>query len=222
MLPELFDHQDQNVRASSKGLTLELCRWIGKEPVKSILFEKMRDTMVNLLSVCCFKVYQIVMIYFHDLVIEYFLFLRMQKKELEAELANVTGTARPSRKIRYICFFSYVPFANKLKYLPIFYAEVNYKYLFYGSLPFDLFRIARAMISICCFFFSLGEQFQSVGDTCLLTLERNDSVFPPTPSHVFSPPCYATLPLYNVSKHLNVGILVKGHGLGLPRVVQIE
>ncbi|TXG48248.1 hypothetical protein EZV62_027542 [Acer yangbiense] len=67
MLPELFDHQDQNVRASSKGLTLELCRWIGKDPVKSILFEKMRDTM---------------------------------KKELEAELANVTGTARPVRKIR--------------------------------------------------------------------------------------------------------------------------
>ncbi|GMP72549.1 hypothetical protein CsSME_00030538 [Camellia sinensis var. sinensis] len=67
MLPELFDHQDQNVRASSKGLTLELCRWIGKEPVKSILFEKMRDTM---------------------------------KKELEAELVNVSGTARPSRKIR--------------------------------------------------------------------------------------------------------------------------
>lgn len=46
MLPELFDHQDQNVRASSKGLTLELCRWIGKDAVKSILFEKMRDTMV--------------------------------------------------------------------------------------------------------------------------------------------------------------------------------
>ncbi|XP_052201183.1 protein MOR1 isoform X2 [Diospyros lotus] len=67
MLPELFDHQDQNVRASSKGLTLELCRWIGKEPVKSILFEKMRDTM---------------------------------KKELEAELVNVTGAAKPSRKIR--------------------------------------------------------------------------------------------------------------------------
>ncbi|KAM1232436.1 hypothetical protein ACFX13_042991 [Malus domestica] len=67
MLPELFDHQDQNVRACSKGLTLELCRWIGKDPVKSILFEKMRDTM---------------------------------KKELEAELINVTGIARPSRKIR--------------------------------------------------------------------------------------------------------------------------
>ncbi|OWM77497.1 hypothetical protein CDL15_Pgr016894 [Punica granatum] len=67
MLPELFDHQDQNVRACSKGLTLELCRWIGKDPVKSILFEKMRDTM---------------------------------KKELEAELVNVTGTAKPSRKIR--------------------------------------------------------------------------------------------------------------------------
>ncbi|KAK3015530.1 hypothetical protein RJ639_006661 [Escallonia herrerae] len=67
MLPELFDHQDQHVRASSKGVTLELCRWIGKDPVKSILFEKMRDTM---------------------------------KKELEAELVNVTGSARPSRKIR--------------------------------------------------------------------------------------------------------------------------
>ncbi|CAN1226033.1 Protein MOR1 [Linum grandiflorum] len=67
MLPELFDHQDQNVRACSKGLTLELCRWIGKDPVKSILLEKMRDTM---------------------------------KKELEAELVNVTGAAKPSRKIR--------------------------------------------------------------------------------------------------------------------------
>ncbi|CAI0393663.1 unnamed protein product [Linum tenue] len=67
MLPELFDHQDQNVRACSKGLTLELCRWIGKDPVKSILLEKMRDTM---------------------------------KKELEAELANVSGAAKPSRKIR--------------------------------------------------------------------------------------------------------------------------
>lgn len=52
MLPELFDHQDQNVRASSKGLTLELCRWIGKDPVKSILFEKMRDTMVQYLVLC--------------------------------------------------------------------------------------------------------------------------------------------------------------------------
>ncbi|XP_062111511.1 protein MOR1-like [Humulus lupulus] len=67
MLPELFNHQDKNVRASSKGLTLELCRWIGKDPVKSILFEKMRDTM---------------------------------KKELEAELVNVTGAARLCRKIR--------------------------------------------------------------------------------------------------------------------------
>lgn len=54
MLPELFDHQDQNVRASSKGLTLELCRWIGRDPVKSILFEKMRDTMVWWLFFYCF------------------------------------------------------------------------------------------------------------------------------------------------------------------------
>ncbi|KAE9452481.1 hypothetical protein C3L33_15614, partial [Rhododendron williamsianum] len=67
MLPELFDHLDQNVRASSRGFSLEPCRRIGKEPVKSILFEKMWDTM---------------------------------KKELEAELVNVSGTARPSCKIR--------------------------------------------------------------------------------------------------------------------------
>jgi len=47
MLPELFDHQDQNVRACAKGLTIELCRWIGKDAVKNILFDKMRDTMVG-------------------------------------------------------------------------------------------------------------------------------------------------------------------------------
>ncbi|XP_058224607.1 protein MOR1-like isoform X2 [Rhododendron vialii] len=45
LLPELFDHRDQNVRASSRGLTLELCRWIGKETVKSVLFEKMPNAM---------------------------------------------------------------------------------------------------------------------------------------------------------------------------------
>ena len=54
MLPELFDHQDQNVRASAKGVTLELCRWIGKDPVKSILFEKMRDTMVRFILIHTF------------------------------------------------------------------------------------------------------------------------------------------------------------------------
>ncbi|KAG5540390.1 hypothetical protein RHGRI_020568 [Rhododendron griersonianum] len=46
LLPELFDHRDQNVRASSRGLTLELCRWIGKETVKAVLFEKMPNAMV--------------------------------------------------------------------------------------------------------------------------------------------------------------------------------
>jgi len=40
-------HQDQNVCASSKRLNLELCRWVRKDNVKSILFEKMRDTMVS-------------------------------------------------------------------------------------------------------------------------------------------------------------------------------
>ncbi|KAK1354223.1 hypothetical protein POM88_047479 [Heracleum sosnowskyi] len=75
MLPELFDHQDQNVCASSKGVTLELCRWIGKDPVKSILFEKMRDTM---------------------------------KKELEAELPNVTGFSKPFQEVKIV--FAFVGF----------------------------------------------------------------------------------------------------------------
>ncbi|KAL5159267.1 Protein MOR1 [Glycine soja] len=79
MLPELFDHQDQNVRASSKGLTLELCRWIGKDSVKSILFETMRDTM---------------------------------KKELKAELVNVTGTTKPTRKIRWMSDFDGFEFSH--------------------------------------------------------------------------------------------------------------
>lgn len=30
-----------------------------------------------------------------------------QKKELEAELANVTGTAKPTRKIRYFSAYSF-------------------------------------------------------------------------------------------------------------------
>jgi cytoskeleton-associated protein 5 len=63
MLPELFDHPDQNVRASSKGLTLELCRWIGKDPVKSILFEKMRDTMVRYF----FKILTCVILFYHSI-----------------------------------------------------------------------------------------------------------------------------------------------------------
>nr|GEU44526.1 protein MOR1 isoform X1 [Tanacetum cinerariifolium] len=67
MLLEIYDHQDQKVCASSKRLTLELCRWIGRDPVKSILSEKMSGTM---------------------------------KKELDAELANVTVAAKPTRKLR--------------------------------------------------------------------------------------------------------------------------
>ena len=102
MLPELFDHQDQNVRASSKGLTLELCRWIGKDPVKSILFEKMRDTMVQKnYSLICMIVTVILPIHYNG---HFFPFVPpcscLKKKELEAELVNVTGTAKPSRKIR--------------------------------------------------------------------------------------------------------------------------
>lgn len=34
-----------------------------------------------------------------------FSFIFLQKKELEAELVNVTGTAKPSRKIRYSLLF---------------------------------------------------------------------------------------------------------------------
>ncbi|XP_024396661.1 protein MOR1 [Physcomitrium patens] len=51
MLPDLFDHPDANVRACAKGLTIELCRWIGKDAVKNLLFDKMRDTMKKELEV---------------------------------------------------------------------------------------------------------------------------------------------------------------------------
>eukprot|EP00897_Mesotaenium_endlicherianum_P004913 jgi/Mesen1/444/ME000101S10673 len=43
LLPELFNHADQNVRAAAKGLTVELCKWIGKENVTRLLFEGIRD-----------------------------------------------------------------------------------------------------------------------------------------------------------------------------------
>ncbi|GJW87272.1 protein MOR1 [Tanacetum coccineum] len=84
MLPELFDHQNQNVRASSIGLTLELCRWIGRYRVKS-MFEEMRDKT---------------------------------KKELVAELANVTGSAKPTHKIRNVN-------TNYYKYLVLFLSDLN-------------------------------------------------------------------------------------------------
>ncbi|KAG5562009.1 hypothetical protein RHGRI_004896 [Rhododendron griersonianum] len=93
MLPELFDHLDQNVRASSRGFSLEPCRRIGKEPVKSILFEKMWDTM---------------------------------KKELEAELVNVSGTARPSCKISSSVNFSIKLFSLSLQYVIILYGLFSY------------------------------------------------------------------------------------------------
>ncbi|GKC32962.1 protein MOR1 isoform X1 [Tanacetum coccineum] len=51
MLLEILDHQDQNVLASSKGLTRELCRWLGMNPIKSVLYEKMSDTMKEELDV---------------------------------------------------------------------------------------------------------------------------------------------------------------------------
>eukprot|EP00898_Chlorokybus_atmophyticus_P007131 jgi/Chlat1/7419/Chrsp6S09189 len=44
-LPPLFDHQDQKVRMAAKGLTVELCRWVGKAPVQAVLLEKMREAM---------------------------------------------------------------------------------------------------------------------------------------------------------------------------------
>ncbi|CAI5988183.1 unnamed protein product [Closterium sp. NIES-65] len=43
MLPGLFNHADQGVRQCTKGLTVELCRWLGKDTVKRLLFEGLRD-----------------------------------------------------------------------------------------------------------------------------------------------------------------------------------
>ncbi|XP_057434836.1 protein MOR1-like isoform X2 [Lotus japonicus] len=47
MLPELLEHQDQNVRACSMELTSDLCRWIGKDSVKSILLLEIRNKMLE-------------------------------------------------------------------------------------------------------------------------------------------------------------------------------
>ncbi|GJZ09658.1 MOR1-like protein [Tanacetum coccineum] len=51
MLLEILDHQDLNVLASSKGLTLELCRWVGIIPIQFELYKKMSDTMKKELDV---------------------------------------------------------------------------------------------------------------------------------------------------------------------------
>ncbi|CAA2988094.1 MOR1 isoform X2, partial [Olea europaea subsp. europaea] len=118
MFPELFDHQDENVRTSSKGPTLEQCPWIGKDPVKSILFEKMRDTMTESLkrqlkSRRAEEELQ-TRLDFERLLKDFGnrwleatgeeqarqTGKRAEKKELEAELVNVIGTAKPTRKIR--------------------------------------------------------------------------------------------------------------------------
>ena len=44
-LPPLFDSKDAKIRAKVKELVAELAKWVGANPVKSILFEKMRDAM---------------------------------------------------------------------------------------------------------------------------------------------------------------------------------
>eukprot|EP00850_Spirogloea_muscicola_P001145 SM000004S15015 [mRNA] locus=s4:723804:739200:- [translate_table: standard] len=43
LLPKLFNHADQSVRAAAKGLTVELCRWIGKDAIKRVLLDELRD-----------------------------------------------------------------------------------------------------------------------------------------------------------------------------------
>ncbi|KAF4371791.1 hypothetical protein F8388_023104 [Cannabis sativa] len=47
ILRELFDHEDQSVLASSKKLTIELCRWIGEGSVKLIKNE-LEAELVNI------------------------------------------------------------------------------------------------------------------------------------------------------------------------------
>jgi len=44
-LPPLFDSKDAKIRAKVKELVAELAKWVGASPVKTILFEKMRDAM---------------------------------------------------------------------------------------------------------------------------------------------------------------------------------
>ena len=47
MLPDVLVHGDQSVRQSAKGLTVEVCRWTGKETVKKLLFDGLREATVR-------------------------------------------------------------------------------------------------------------------------------------------------------------------------------
>jgi len=48
MLPELYNHQDRDVRHSSEWLVCELRRWIGKDTANSILSAISRNINVSL------------------------------------------------------------------------------------------------------------------------------------------------------------------------------
>ncbi|KAG5540387.1 hypothetical protein RHGRI_020568 [Rhododendron griersonianum] len=105
LLPELFDHRDQNVRASSRGLTLELCRWIGKETVKAVLFEKMPNAMKKELEAELVSVSGIArpsrktsLFSYLLSLIRFFLFPHNLASELSSSLADLLAA-----EIIYVC-----------------------------------------------------------------------------------------------------------------------
>lgn len=50
MLQELLNHTDNNVRRLAKDLTVELCRWIGKDALKRSLFDNLKKQAVSILA----------------------------------------------------------------------------------------------------------------------------------------------------------------------------
>jgi len=47
MLQDLLNHTDNNVRRLAKDLTVELCRWIGKDALKRSLFDNLKKQAVR-------------------------------------------------------------------------------------------------------------------------------------------------------------------------------
>lgn len=51
MLQDLLNHNDNNVRRLAKDLTVELCRWIGKDALKRSLFDNLKKQAVSAMGI---------------------------------------------------------------------------------------------------------------------------------------------------------------------------
>ena len=55
-LPLLLDAKDAKAREGAKQLTVELCRWVGADLIRSTTMEKMRDAMKKDVEECLARV----------------------------------------------------------------------------------------------------------------------------------------------------------------------